>query len=205
MNVLVLYKASFSKMYTSSSIVQVLLRFSPEAAPGFWTIINATIFLYSIALLVIVAFRDEGDIAYDKLAQEWYLTYDVITCLVWLLETSMTMTRTWCNQSSDSTKRTSIWEKLHIVEWILAIYFVADSITRIIRKKRGEDHTVDMALDIGLNVVGYGYILFRQYRERCNKELNDGFQIIDDNGNNAVDIKGTHDRENYPASYQLSV
>jgi hypothetical protein len=137
-------------MIKLDSIFRYALIVSPQSIPRFWTFVNVTLFLYSTALLFLLAFRDEGDWAYDACVDEWYLTYDDVICLVWLIETSLTMV--WLvvtvppssldsapttaattttngasavppiDTSSSSGWKSSIWWflKWHIVEWILA-------------------------------------------------------------------------------------
>ena len=176
-------------MMKLDDIIRLSLTLSPQSIPQFWTFMNAILLLYSTALLIILAFRDEGDRVYDVLAHEWYLTYDVVVCLVWLVETSLTMAQTWFigavpsssldNNTTTITTGTSAvspitttlsssssWWKCHVVEWILALYFVMDSMVRVMKNVHGKGHTTGMAFDVSINLMAYGYVLIAQYLER---------------------------------------
>lgn len=227
-------------MMKFDSIFRYALIVSPQSIPRFWTFVNVTLFLYSTALLIILAFRDEGDWAYDVCADEWYLTYDVVTCLVWLIETSLTMV--WLvvtvppsshdsapsspttngasavppidtSSSSSSTGwKSSIWWflKWHIVEWILAFYFLIDSTIRVVKTVHGVDHTADMVFDVGLNFLAYGYILIAQYIERrryYGQRLLEGYEYPRDAGifqSTYQDSLDHYKTVNSPSSYMVS-
>jgi hypothetical protein len=201
-----------------NDLLRKCLLYSPESAPRYWKFLNTTLFVYSGALLIILAFRDEGEIEYDIFAKEWYLTYDVVTCLVWLIETSLTMAQTWLvveppslssSSSSSTTTSSLIWYKLHIVEWILALYFLTDSIVRITKKVRGKGHTTGMSVDVSINLVAYGYIITAQYRARRSQHHDEGYGRINDNTVGIVVHRDHsviyHDEKKSPSSYQLSV
>jgi hypothetical protein len=217
-------------MMTFDDILRFSLTVSPQSIPRFWTFVNVILLFYSTVLLVILAFRGEGDVTYDLLASEWYLTYDVVICLVWLIETSLTMAQTWLVvikplslSSLDSTTTTgavsstpitaassrstsSICSKWHIIEWILALYFLMDSIVRVVKKVHGNDHTADMVFDVSINCMAYGYVVVAQYLERRQYEqqqrrLLDGYEDTHD-----VEIhshSADHHERTLPPSYMV--
>lgn len=230
-------------MMTFDNIIRLSLRVSPQSIPRFWTWINVTLLLYSAALLFLLAFRDEGDIAYDVFVDEWYLTYDVVICFVWLIETSLTMVQTWfvvirsqpssldvttttttvyasstssssaplnettVGTTTSASKSTSMWSKCHVVEWILAIYFLIDSMIQAMKRAHDEDHTADMVFDVSINFIAYGYIVIAQYIERRQyqqqqQRLVSGYEETHD-----VEIQSqpvVHNENNLPSSYMVS-
>ena len=161
---------------TGNEICHIVKKFTPSSAPRLWVVINVTILLYSILLLCLLAFTQEGSNWYDTLVMEWYLTYDVIVCLVWLIETSFRMIssigtddRTTSSSCNDSAQFR--WSKWLVAEWLMALYFVFDSVSRSRNKSSNgqEDETIWMGLDLSINAIAYVYLLYVQYKEHEEK------------------------------------
>jgi hypothetical protein len=138
-------------------------------------------------LIIQQLFRDEGDVEYDMLSGQWYLLYDVILCIVWLIETSLTMVQTWIVDIEQSNKCS--W--FLIILWIFALYATIDSIIRINKKVHGNDHTSDMMIDVVINFLMYGYIVIAQYIEERRRHNHD------DNKQRDYSIANDYTNDNY--------
>ena len=150
-----------------------LLLWSPLAAPYFWLLINASIILYSLFLSCILIIGPDYKI--DHFAIENYLAYDLITCIIWAVELSLSMlshvllsdVKEWENKRSTQ------------IEAVIAVYFLIYSICNIFKKHRGEEWTDRaMLIDVFINLIAYIYEIFIRVKE-C-KEVGDDFDIIDE-------------------------
>ena len=163
-----------------NEIIQFLLKLTPSSKPRLWVIINLSILLYSVVVLCLLAFTHEGSNKYDRFVREWYLTYDVIVCIVWLLETTLVMVTTHFKTSNTPVEREFPLSKVHIIEWLFALFFVHDSISRSLKKIRGKDHTTEMGLDVTINAIAYAYALYVQYNEYIDKTKQGFTELPDD-------------------------
>jgi hypothetical protein len=161
---------------TGDEIGHFIKKFTPSSAPRLWVVINVTILLYSILVLCLLAFTHEGLAWYDALVVEWYLTYDVIVCIVWLVETSLRMMSSPVGTPDDTSTSDESphfrWSKLLIAEWLMAIYFVFDAVSRSRNKSSNgqeADQTISMELDVSICAIAYVYILYVQYKEHEEK------------------------------------
>ena len=157
-------------MCDSFSTSTNLIKFSPEAAPGLWYVINIWVLLYSAILLGLLV-ESEYDSAFHKFARRWYVTYNVVTCFIWLTEVSLVLLyiintkNPTFNLSTD--KLPNLWYSslkwllaANLIEWFLAFVLIIDAVLRVKRKNQMDLHTDDMVLGVVLNLLAYTYAVF---------------------------------------------
>jgi hypothetical protein len=148
--------------------MKFLVKFTPKAAPIIWIFINIAIVLCSVALLCILAFTGE-DSKYDDFARDWYLTYNIVTSIIWLSETSLRMINEAyvpvLSHENSNTMLRGCWYHRTTYEWILAGYFVIDSILMVWKRHKGQDHTDHMGLVVAICVVAYMYAFWVTYTD----------------------------------------
>ena len=148
-----------------------LILWSPLAAPYFWLTINASIILYSLFLLYLLV-----NSKVDHFSIENYLAYNVITCLIWIIEVSLVIL-TYVRLASVIEWKHR-WS--HLVEAILAAYFLIFSIYDIFQTHRGADYSERMMIiDLLINLLAYIYMCEVYMRQKESDEVGNNSKIID--------------------------
>lgn len=171
---------------------------TPGRNPLLWIIINSFVVLYSLALLLLVAFyaEDEGKWAL-RMANQSYLVYDFSTTIIWVAETILgaatvidATTAARAKRRKQSGKQHHSAAIIHEEPWkfslpasilhvIIALFFLLDSfMTLVTWKWRKEDIVVD-AMWVVLNLAAYTLVLletlFHVFMSRRRRQRRDQF------------------------------
>ena len=119
-----------------------------------WTTVNAVCFLASVWLLLWIVWGDRAAKVAEKQA---YLFYNVLTTAVWCWEVIV-------------VRKDQKWAT--IVEAVLAVFFLGDSVTVLLDWKFQNQHLKLMFVELSFNVVGFGYFVY------TSRSGNEGYEDI---------------------------
>ena len=154
-------------------MLENLAQYAPEHNQIPWLMINLGCFLFSIFLLVDLLLAKSRS-SERLFAAAFYIVYNWVTTVIWCVEISFRM----------------IWEKVHagkhgwdtLIEFLLAIFFLGDSIRLIfIWELKGQD-IKDEAWDAIVNALSYLFIAIWQLIEISKQEtLIESYTAIEEN------------------------
>ena len=171
---------------------------TPGRNPLLWVLINASVVVYSLALLVLEAYYAEDESKWAlRLANQSYLVYDFSTTIIWVLETILgavcvmdTTSTSRARRASHSSPKNGAHNSMHaaisndetwrfslpasVLHVIIALFFLMDSFTTLLTWKwKKEDIVVD-AMWVAINLAAYTLVLletlFHVYMSRRRRQ-----------------------------------
>lgn len=128
------------------SCVHCALFSEPERIPKFWFLIDVTLAFFSLSLLLWLIAKVPSQ---TPLMNEVYVTYNILSCLVWCTELTLPVI------AHGLIKLSGWWSKLEIV---IAIYCIYDAFRALTRFRQDDDLSSDIILTAVINFVIYSYI-----------------------------------------------
>lgn len=137
-----------------------------------WTIVNVLVVLFSASLLVDIL-RAEDDRSERPLAVAEYLAYNFGCSIIWVVEVSLEA----YEQSKNSTYLSVV--KTFLAEWIVALYFVGDSLNLVFQWKIKEktdlsEHMVEALA----GVIFYSYLSVSTYKAYKKSKTRFGYEQV---------------------------
>uniref|UniRef100_A0A7S2EUL1 Uncharacterized protein n=1 Tax=Trieres chinensis TaxID=1514140 RepID=A0A7S2EUL1_TRICV len=149
-------------------MIMYLVSYSPFRARKTWITINSMCLLWSILLILELAFTLDP---LDRLeGTRVYLSYNFVTTIIWLLEVGLTLADVYA-----TNHRESCFECLHfrtrqdvelMVELIVALYFFGGSLQVFFQWYTVDTNVSGQFVDAILNLVAYAYLLWRVMSDR---------------------------------------
>ena len=123
-----------------------------------WTIVNLAVVLFATILFVDILRAGEDRKERPGAVAE-YLVYNFGTSVLWVVEISLSFYENSKNQSHDHAAK-----KWIVAEWIVALYFVCDSIHLLVEWKLKEKDLTGNLVDAFTGIISYSYLALSTFQ-----------------------------------------
>jgi len=141
---------------STSTVSRELAQYAPTNAPYSWLIVNGVILLWSTLLVLEIAIDSD---LHPLEQTHLYLIWNFGTTFCWCIEVALTALAN--EQEAKTTNGATDHAWATVLELVLAIYCIIDSI-RLFRKwRRADGDIVGELMDATINMLGYGYLVVK--------------------------------------------